>query len=237
MKYRKRISRTITCLWCSTSFETKREEQKFCSCACANSFNFSQKDAREHKSQFMKRLWEDPEYRDKLEKLRSSSKFRKNLSQSARRQWQDPKYGNNAVEVRENKRQIMKKLWEDPEYREKTIKATFKSMGLRPNKPEINVLNILQRMFPNEYKYVGDGSFLVGFKNPDFINVNGQKKIIELFGDYWHGEERTGTPIKQHVQERKDVFAKYGYQTLVIWEHELENVKTLSNRILEFNNI
>lgn len=89
-------------------------------------------------------------------------------------------------------------------------------------------------MFPNQWKYVGDGSFLVEYKNPDFININGQKKIIEMFGDYWHGEERTGVPNEQHEQERIAHFAKYGYQTLVIWEHELEDTEVLLEKVLKF---
>ena len=47
----------------------------------------------------------------------------------------------------------------------------------------------------------------------------------------------TGIPNEQHEQERIDLFAPYGYQTLVIWNHELENVEEVSNRILEFNKV
>ena len=36
-----------------------------------------------------------------------------------------------------------------------------------------------------EYDFVGDGKIMIGTKNPDFINIK-IKKIIEVFGDYWH---------------------------------------------------
>lgn len=72
----------------------------------------------------------------------------------------------------------------------------------------------MNRLFPNEYRFVGDGSFWIGGKNPDFINVNGQKKIIEMFGDYWHSREVTGTSKRSHLQERIKHFAKYGFKDL-----------------------
>jgi hypothetical protein len=127
------------------------------------------------------------------------------------------------------------KNWEDPEYREKQLKAIFKGLNLRPNKPEKLLIKLLQELFPNEYKYVGDGSILIGYKNPDFINVNGQKKIIEHFGEYPHGPKRTGRTNKEEEQQRINHFAKYGYQTLIIWEHELENLELTSEKILQFN--
>jgi len=70
----------------------------------------------------------------------------------------------------------------------------------------------LNKHFPNEWKYVGDGEFWLGRRNPDFMNINGEKKLIEVFGDYWHkGEDG---------KERKRYFAQYGFKTLIIWEHE-----------------
>ena len=64
-----------------------------------------------------------------------------------------------------------------------------------------------------------------------FINVNGKKLIIEVFGDYWHRQN-----VKPyHVNEgRVDVYAKYGYKTLIIWERETKNVEELKQKILEF---
>jgi len=72
-------------------------------------------------------------------------------------------------------------------------------------------------------------------KCPDFININGQKKIIELFGKYWHGPELTGQSNMVHEQERKDIFAKYGYRTLVVWELELKNESSLKQKLINFH--
>jgi hypothetical protein len=67
---------------------------------------------------------------------------------------------------------------------------------------------------------------VVAGKCPDFVNVNGQKKIIELFGDYWHRG--------QNPQDRIDVFKPFGYETLVIWQRELEDLKSLRHKIFDF---
>lgn len=45
---------------------------------------------------------------------------------------------------------------------------------------------------------------------------------------YWHdGDDE---------QERINYFKEYGFDTLIIWEHEMQDEKTLIERILLFNN-
>lgn len=95
-----------------------------------------------------------------------------------------------------------------------------------PNKPESAILLILDSMYPGEWKFVGDGKVIISGKNPDFINVNGQKKIIELFGDYWHRG--------QSPQDRADIFKPFGYKTLVIWERELKEINLVISKIRDF---
>lgn len=55
-----------------------------------------------------------------------------------------------------------------------------------------------------------------------------------MFGDYWHGEERTGRTKEEEEQQRIDLFAQYDYQTLVIWQHELKEVCRLRHKLLNF---
>lgn len=131
------------------------------------------------------------------------------------KQFQDPKQ-------REKQQVASIKLWQDPEYVSKQMKAR----SIRPNKGEIFLDKLLQKLYPNEYKYVGDGQFILAGKCPDFINVNGQKKIIELFGEHVHKPKEE--------QERIDLFAKYGYQTLVIWYRELANIEAVEKKLFEF---
>ena len=196
---------------------------------------------REKQNRSRAKNWKDPEFRKRMKESHNTAEFQEKQSQVTTELWKDPTYRKNhmdsltAPEHRRKQGQSTKERWQDPEFRESTLKAMFRSMELRPTKPEIILDKFLQQLLPNEYRYVGDGSFLVGYKNPDFVNTNGQKKIIELFGDYWHSEEITGIPKEQHVQERKDIFKKYGYQTLIVWEYEINDLEMLKDKIIRFN--
>lgn len=125
-------------------------------------------------------------------------------------------------ETKDKMRNTNKAKWESSEYAKKMIK----SWKMTPNKKERELSKILESMYPGEWKFVGDGQIIIAGKCPDFINVNGKKKIIELFGDYWHkGENPKG---------RADIFRPFGYDTLVIWEHELKHKESMRNRIERF---
>ena len=75
------------------------------------------------------------------------------------------------------------------------------------------------------FKYVGDGSFWIGNMNPDFVECNGKKIAVEIFGDYWHsrllnwklGEKSTLT-------YRKRALKKHGWKLAVFWESDLKRV-------------
>lgn len=115
---------------------------------------------------------------------------------------------------------------------EKRMKAIMDSNRNKPNKKELQLINIIK----NEklpYKFVGDGKIWINGKNPDFINTNHQKKIIEFYGNYWHRDEKVNNG-GDGGQERKEIFAEYGYTTLIIWEGELENEEKLLIKIKEF---
>lgn len=137
----------------------------------------------------------------------------------------------------ERQSKLRKKSWQNPEYREKTLKAMFAARDSRPTKPEKKLRRGLNKLFPGEYKYVGDGSIFIGYKNPDFININGQKKVIEMFGNYWHSEEVTGRTKQQEENQRIRHFAKYGFKTLIVWERELLNIQRLKRKLIRFDGI
>ena len=142
-----------------------------------------------------------------------------NKSEGSRKRWLLPGYKEKISKAR-------KKTWANPEYRDKTLRKMQLALHRLPNKPESHLLNLLQSSFPDEWAYVGDGQLIVAGKNPDFANINGKKQLIELFGDYWHrGED---------PQDRIDLFKKYGYNTLVIWERELSNTEIVLQRITRF---
>jgi hypothetical protein len=99
----------------------------------------------------------------------------------------------------------------------------MKALHASPNKIEGILDEIIQKACPKEYRFVGDGAFILDGLNPDWVNVNGQKKIIELFGDAFHkpGMAKRRVGWRQTETGRKRAFTKFGYQTLVIWASEI----------------
>ena len=64
------------------------------------------------------------------------------------------------------------------------------------------------------------------------------KKIaseIEIFGDFHHGKKRTGRTKEEEEQRKIKHFTQYGYQTLIIWQHELQDLKSVQQKILKFD--
>ena len=151
------------------------------------------------------------------------------------------KYFENPVSIEKNSKAISKYFAEDKRAKERVSKTSklnwqnpkyvqkqMKARGVSPNKMELRFDKLLQKQFPNTFKYVGDGEVIIAGKCPDFININGKKQLIELFGDYWHRGE--------NPQNRIDLFKKYGYDTLVIWENELKNLGRAIEKVEQFVN-
>ncbi len=125
----------------------------------------------------------------------------------------------------------------NPEYRKKILEAGYKGWlaltkklnryrtdGL-PNPSESYLGKILDIECPGQYKY-NDGWFVLAGKIPDFVNVNGQKKVVDLFGEGYHKTEEES--------KRKELFATLGWSLMVIWGKELSD-PCLGDRIRLFN--
>jgi G:T-mismatch repair DNA endonuclease (very short patch repair protein) len=116
----------------------------------------------------------------------------------------------------------MKARYRDPEYTAKMKEA----WNMKPNKAELFLMGLLDRLYPGEWKYTGDFSMTINGKCPDFVNCNGKKLVIEYFGDYWHqGHD---------PKERAAAFAPFGYKTIVIWGSEMKDLDMVTNRIHGF---
>ncbi len=110
-------------------------------------------------------------------------------------------------------------------------KKNFESRKLKPNKAEQKLLQCIRELnLP--YEYVGNGAVWIGGLNPDFISWK-EKKIIELFGRYWHSGENLR---KQKTEnERRRIFKQAGFEMLVIWDKpDLKDLDFVKSRLLEF---
>ncbi len=78
------------------------------------------------------------------------------------------------------------------------------------------------------YKFVGDGKFRIENKYPDFVNTNGEKKVVEV---YWkvHKDKFRKGGCKEWMKTRKDIFGKYGWKTIFI-----EGSKINENKVLNY---
>ncbi len=95
-----------------------------------------------------------------------------------------------------------------------------------PTKPEL----IVEEWFKESIHYVGNGKFWIRGsnrnKNPDF-KVNGQRKVIEIDGDYWH--------TKEQQEELKEFYSNLNWGVLFIWVSEIyKNPDKIKNEIHEF---
>ena len=224
----------------------KFKRRKFCGCGCGERvkgrFVLGHNLRTEESKLFFSKLTSNREWSnssllklsESLKKHVQTEEHKKRNSESIRALWKDPKFrnkiikaqklGNSSPEVIKKKSQQSKDRWKNLEF----VKKMQLGLSLHPNKPETLLLNLLNELYPNEWKFTGDFSFMINGKNPDFVNCNGQKKCIELFGDYYHKG--------QNPQDRKDIFKEFGYGTLVIWEHELKNMNRVKFRIHKFHN-
>lgn len=165
---------------------------------------------------------------------KESEKILEKMSNAMINQWLKKDSYWNSLEYKKRKSLFFKNLWKNEEYRNKTIKATLEALQKRPLKTEKLLNQILQNNFPNEWKYTGDGSFLIGYKNPDFININGKKICIEIFNPFF--KIRDFGSVENYEKQRSEHFAKYGWKTIFISVPEKLDEKDVLQKITQFTN-
>lgn len=157
-----------------------------------------------------------PETLVRLSKYRTgktaSEEIKTKMSTSHKMRWQDP-----ALKLRVS--EAHKRNWQNPEYREKVVRNTAISQGNHPNGKEAIILGMFDELGLKDWKFTDTGEYSYGGKRPDFMDVVKKDKIIEMFGNYWHGEK--ARCYEETEEGRIAHFAKYGFKTLVIWEMDL----------------
>jgi endogenous inhibitor of DNA gyrase (YacG/DUF329 family)/very-short-patch-repair endonuclease len=202
---------TKICKFCGKEFKTYDKEGKFCSRSCA-----------------MK-------YRNSINKPSLNLEVRRKISETRKRLLREGKISMpwkgkpRSKEQMEKLRLKLKLLWQNKEYRERIIRNTLKAMFKRPTKLEQKFIKFFnENNLP--FKYVGDGSFLIGYKNPDFIETNGRKICIEVSDEKFRINIPKETK-EEYEQKRIKHFAKYGWKCLVLWEDELNNKNEIIQKI------
>lgn len=135
-----------------------------------------------------------------------------------------PMYGKPVSEETKKKLSCTRKeLYNNPEFAKKMLKA----FATRPTKPEKICCAILDKNnLP--YKYVGDGSVVIGRKCPDFIHLN-KRIVIEVFGRAFHSPLftfRKSMPYHQTYDGTMEHYKRHGYKCVIIWDLDLEREDT-----------
>lgn len=160
-------------------------------------------------------LWTTKEHREKI--INKNSNLNKSIAMKKR--WKTSNY-----------RELMSKIMNSSEYKVKLMNGIKLVSQIKPNKPEKQLQLLLQYLFKHIYKFVGDFSLYIKGFNPDFVDVK-NKKIIELYGDYWHNRP----DYKERDKRRLIAYKELGYKTLIVWQHELENINKLAKKLIMFN--
>ncbi len=81
-----------------------------------------------------------------------------------------------------------------------------------PNADEFFLGIYLEKRFPGEWAFNGsyNQGITIGRKVPDFVNTNGKKEVVEMFGHQRHPD--------WHEKAWKEHYAKYGYKCTIVWE-------------------
>ena len=121
----------------------------------------------------------------------------------------------------------------------KVVEINSKSLKSARTFPN-NLEQIIVNANISSIKYVGRGDFYIrhpltqDIKCPDFI-VKNQFKVIELFGDYYHGMKFSGLPKEEHYRNTLQWYEEAGYKCLIFWEHEVKkNLPEVISKIYQF---
>jgi len=126
-------------------------------------------------------------------------------------------------------KEVRIKIGEFQKGRKQTIETIKKRLKWKkPNGLEQKMIKIIEKLnLP--YKYVGDGNFFIENKNPDFININGEKIAFEVYAEIF--KRYSFNDIEKWKRERQGTFAKYG------WTIEFFNEKEVTEEEVKARNL
>jgi len=169
---------------------------------------------RKANSKAGKEKWQDPVYREMMIQRRKGlvagekhPMFGKKHTEESRRKMSEAHIG---LQAGEN----------HPLFGKHPLAETIRKMLTRrtPTSLEKKFLGIVEKNgLP--YKFVGDGSFMIGRKNPDFININGLKIAVEVYARYY--KLRHAETVKEWQEDRERVFKEYGWTAIFFDETQV----------------
>lgn len=104
-----------------------------------------------------------------------------------------------------------------------SCKRRAQKFSTHHTKPEL-IFEEICKKYDLPFKYTGDGSFWIKNINPDFVECNGKKIVVEIFGVAFHSPLFT---FKQNIsysrtfEGRRRILKKYGWKLIVLWDRDL----------------
>jgi very-short-patch-repair endonuclease len=124
--------------------------------------------------------------------------------------------------MREILRQNNREILADPVRAQRRLELAMAGCKRRPTSIEKMFIGLCAK-HGLPYRFVGDGQVWINRANPDFINTNGKKQLVEILGRYWHTEEETAKRVAH--------YKRYGFECITIWEEELKNEDAILRKI------
>jgi len=235
---RKRIKKT--CMVCNRPFEVieSRKNQRFCSLSCWYKYSRGKPRIKIRKVNLTKEQLYDLYWNKKLSMYDIAKKI--GVVYNAVRQWmlkyniprrtysETAKLRHFSKETREKLRKIALKSWKNNRARrlkhleklhtnEEIIAKRLKSLRKRPTSLEKKFMEIIEK-HNLPFKYCGDGSVLIGYKNPDFVCTNGAKVCIEIRARNICRVFQGESP-EEWARKRIEHFKKWGWKCLVFFAY------------------
>ena len=169
------------------------------------------------------KYWLGKKFTKEMKKKISNTNKGKFVSEETKKRLSESHKGKKySEETKRKMSEVRLEKWQNLKYQKKMHIAQH----LKPN----NLEKFFNQLTPEYIRYVGDFSLWIktkdGTRNPDFI-IEGQKKIIEIFGDFWHNGENPKYKIKE--------YEIVGWECKIFWEKEIyNNTKKILEETLEF---
>ena len=166
----------------------------------------------------------------------SDAKKGKHHTEEAKQKMSDARKGMHLSEETKKKLSDANKGENHPFFGKHLSKETRRKIGIKRKaqkfpthhtKPELIFEQICKKN-NLDFHYVGDSSLWIGKKgekqlNPDFIEANGKKIIVEVFGDYWHSPLlNMGMKESSTLEYRKRHYKQFGWKSIFLWESDLK---------------
>mgnify|MGYP001605447479 CR=1 FL=1 len=121
--------------------------------------------------------------------------------------------------MRQETKEKLRKINLGKKLSKETIRKSLRHRNMSSLEIKVNDV-IVKNDLP--YRFVGNGKFFIERKNPDFININGEKKAVEVYSRRHKEEFRGG--LERWKEERLNIFKKYGWTILFIedWQTNKE---------------